>query len=231
MLKLGFIIFVILIVVFIVFWNRNSKKYEISSLDDDRLVLIDPTKQGFFDIVMNYSTQDYWSRRFIDDVREITDLCISPFYTVFLIDPSIDKKGNIVFKNRRAEVDRSFNWWKDKISKMPSIEGKSWKMGNEVQYLAFLVYLINYLVNDQNWLIDDVFNVILCDGNKIAEAGSFSFYIKILSCSDTENPGYYLVGGLQSYEHFPLYEVGFELQPKEKKNKGSWCCVAWPVLS
>ena len=130
--------------------KADVKANDIISLKDERLVLIDPTSKSFFDNVLGYVTEDkklIFVTEFVEAIKKVKAEGISPFWKP-IYDPSLD--GNkIVFKaGRTPATHHSYNFWKQKVEKMPTVEGIKWKIGTEYQYYAFLTWLINQLISN-----------------------------------------------------------------------------------
>lgn len=133
--------------------KAESRKTEtetttITSLADNRLVLINPQEPGFFDEVLNYGAigdgvnDNVYIREWFDAVAEVKEARIKEFYRT-IYDPS-DAGDNLVAftKGKKPAIRHSYNWWVETASNMPAVEGRHWSVATEYQYYAFLVWLI-----------------------------------------------------------------------------------------
>ena len=226
----------------------KTRNLEIISLSDEKLMLVDPTIEGFYDIVLNYTAADN-VQAFIEAIREVQEVGVTPFYRP-IMDPSFEG-DNIVFrKGNIPAINHSFSFWKQKAKKMFAVEGKEWKLGTEYQYYAFLVHLINLLVA-KGWEISAAISAVVHDSKELGnyrnsrnsknsqdnleKTGSreacglydLSNTFKILACSN-EDPGLWLAGARycdDSYD-FPLATLNFKLGVDFEY----FCSVGWLVL-
>ena len=139
---------------------KRERNMEIKSLSDKRLVKIDPSSEGFFDnILKGFNPSTYDEFCFIEAVDEVKSTKIPEFW-IPIFDPSHDGEKIVFRKNLIPAVGHSFNWWKNEVNRMKPVESKSWNIGTNFQYIAFLVWLINSLV-DTGWSIENAMNAIL----------------------------------------------------------------------
>lgn len=211
-----------------------SKKYGqkrelgIVSLDDERLVRIDPTSEGFFENVLGYVTENEQIKAFIEAIKEVQEAELRPFWKP-IYDPSLDGE-EVVFKaGSIPAVRNSYDFWK--------------------QNYAFLVWLINILVK-KGWTIEEALKAVVLDskdlghycnskiakqdleetGNrKVCEIYDLANTYKIFSCSNKEVGGFWLGGGRYGNLSFryPLADLDhFDIVDND-------CCdgVGWLVLS
>ena len=145
------------------FWKEPL---EILSLSDDRLVYIDTREEGFYDNVLNYVTENPCVVQFQKIVSIVKKLNLPPFYTTRFMpfiqetvrfkpkrkdeserDYAMHKKllsfSRVAFSKDAEKNVTTYGNWKKLVIKMPSLEKRNWHIGNEYQYCAFIVYLIN----------------------------------------------------------------------------------------
>lgn len=194
--------------------EESMKHWWINSVNDPRLLLVDPTKKNFFDNVTNFRSSDKKIQEFIEYVKlvkyKVDDGKLSLFYKP-IMDPSFTFK-EASNENVNEAVDKCFIKWlrkeshwrqywygmdwipyeegfdkpREKLAIIPRdiaitflrhnypacnlpllffenrIEeyrgqlqiysplkgGYKWRVGSLIHYIAFLVYLINSLVED-----------------------------------------------------------------------------------
>lgn len=225
------------------FGRFGKRKLGIVSTEDKRLVFIDPTSEGFFDNVLGYITDREDIRDFQEAVKEVKAEKIGPFWKP-IYDPSLDDIGEVRFKaERRPEVGHPYNFWKQKAEEMSSVEGYTWKLGTEYQYYAFLVWLVNRLVNEGQCIAYAMRHVILDSGDlgiygngrkkylkttgtgKVCEIYDLANTYKILECS---NGGYWVASGdcTTRSEDCPLAT----LEHREDVEEEFEYAVGWLVL-
>ena len=193
----------------------NLRYMEIKSLSDERLMLINPTAQGFYDRVLQFKTEDKDINAFIRAVYEVQEAELTPFWRL-VMDPS-EIGGKITYLKRKLPaIGHSYNWWKDEAEKMPSVEDKIWLLGSEYQYYADEVDLINQLV-EAGYPLDKAIEGIVLNStefghyvnSKEAKKGEFERTgsrelcgrydlgntCKILRCSDVKVGGFWIAGG------------------------------------
>lgn len=142
--------------------QRNMK---IVSLDDKRLMRIDPTEKGFFDNVLCYETQSDSINDFIEAVCEVKEEKLSTFW-IPIYDVSLCNDDVLFEKGYYAAVGHSFSFWKEKLKRMYTVSEKHWEIGSEYQYYAFLVWLINMLVKT-GWKIDNAIKAVVIDSKEL----------------------------------------------------------------
>ena len=138
----------------------KERNMEIKSLSDERLVMINPLVEGFYDNVLcKYKAITYDGVDFLEAVDEVKHSNVAPFWRP-IFDPAYNGEGIVFQKNLVPAIGHSFEWWKTESDKMSPVEGKKWKLGSNFQYIAFLVWLINSLV-EFGWTIEDAVNSVL----------------------------------------------------------------------
>lgn len=137
----------------------------ITELTDRRLILINPQEEGFFDAVLNFRLDNDYINAFIEAVEEVKDEKLEVFYKT-IYDPSEDGDEIVYKKGNKPAAGHSYNWWVEKASKMPAVEGRQWKLASEYQYYAFLVWLINQLVKSGK-SVEEALNQVLNDSNEL----------------------------------------------------------------
>ena len=197
-------------------YTKKAKLGTITSLTDERLVLINPQEDGFFDGVINFMSTNSNINAFIKTISEVKATMLEPFYKP-IYDPA--KNGNIIAyqKGKKPAVGHSYNWWVKTASKMSAVSGRHWHLATEYQYYAFLVWLINQLVKGDK-SVDVAIKMVVLDSKELGhyydsenstededfeDTGSrcvcgvydLANTYKILSCSNKEAGGFWLGGG------------------------------------
>lgn len=212
-------------------FGKYSKKTEtttITSLTDNRLVKIDPQELGFFDEVLNFKSTNKNINDFIKAVAEVKKAKIEAFYRP-IYDPS-DAGDHMVtyMKGMRPAIGHSYNWWVKTAFNMPAVEGRHWCVATEYQYYAFLVWLINQLINAGK-TVEETLNQTLIDSKELGHyynsegstkgddfeltgsrciCGIYDLVnvFKILECSNQRAGGFWHGGGdyLNNSDNYPL---------------------------
>lgn len=154
---------------------------------------------------------------FIEAVTEVKVAKIKSFYRP-IYDPSDERDHMVAYKKgKKPAVDHSYNWWVETAEKMPTVESRPWHLATEYQYYAFLVWLINQLVQAGKSVGEVLEQVVIdskelghyCNSEHSTNAERFeqtgSRYIcgvfdlvntnKILACSDEKAGGFWFAGG------------------------------------
>lgn len=204
------------------------RRMEIKDTFDERLIMIDPTQEVFFDKVLGYSGDDIEDacdkkrvEKFIEAIKEVKAIKLAPFWRP-IFDPTIIDAGynkKVVFeKGMNVVLGYSYNFWNSKAKEM-RVERNStlrWSLGTEYQYYAFLVWLINQLVESGILLKEAMLAItkgsyfytnsincgVLTTGRKKAPCGVYDLNItaKILRCSNTKLNGFWLAASYGSYD-------------------------------
>ena len=197
-------------------YTKKAEPVTITSLTDERLVLINPQEHGFFDAVINFKSTNSDINAFIEAISEVKAAKLEPFYKP-IYDPSED--GNIIAyqKGKKPAVGHSYNWWVETASKMSAVDGRHWRLATEYQYYTILLWLINQLVKGDK-SVDVAIKMVVLDsrelghyddsensteGKDFEDTGSrcvcgvydLANTCKILSCSDKEAGGFWFGGG------------------------------------
>ena len=226
---------------------ERKRNLEIESLSDERLVMVDTTKEGFYDNVLNFVSENDDIQAFVKAVREVKDVGTEPFYRP-VMDPSLEGDKVVYKKGKKPAVGHSYNWWVKAVKAMPAVEEKNWKIGTEYQYYAFLVQLINRLV-EAGWSIEKAIEAVVLDSKELGHywnsedalydfetTGNRKVYgvydlantCKFLACSNEEVGGFWAAGGLYDNFsfHYPLADLClFNYVGNDRLNG-----VAWLVL-
>ena len=197
--------------------KRQAEATLIKALTDIRLVRIDPQEDGFFEDVLNLGSEDNAINAFIEAVAEVKAENLEAFYRP-IYDPSEVSDHMVTYqKGKRPAVGHTYIWWVKTASKMPSVEGRQWKIATEYQYYAFLVWLINQLVKDGK-SVELAVKMVVLDSKEIGHyrdsenstkgadfenTGSrcvcgvydLANTYKFLSCSNEEAGGFWIGGG------------------------------------
>lgn len=167
------------------FWEEPL---EILSLSDYRLVYIDTREEGFYDNVLNYVTENPCVVQFQEIVSIVKKLNLPPFFTTRFM-PFIQESSRFKPK-RRDESEREYKMhkkllsfsrvafskdaeknvttygnWEKLVIKMQSVEKRNWHIGNEYQYCAFIVYLINSIA--EMYSISKSIEMVLLNSNEL----------------------------------------------------------------
>ena len=232
-------------------FDKYGKKteLEIKSLKDKRLINIDLSSKWFFHAILAFNTYDKEIRKFKEAVAEVKKAHLTPFWRP-VMDPSIEE-GNVVYKKgNKPATGYSFNRWCQMTSEMPAVEGKTWKVGTEYQYYAFLVWLINQLVEGYGWSVKEAIEAVVYDSKELGHYNnskkamhdfettgsreSCGVYdlantFKIIDCSNTEARGFWLAGG--DWSCFSYNCPLAELIRNNYVGIDYIYCVGWLVLS
>ena len=196
--------------------KKQAEATTITALTDSRLILINPQEDGFFDAVLNSKSDSDRINAFIEAVEEVKAEKLEIFYKT-IYDPSEDGDKIVYKKGNKPAVGYSYNWWVEKASKMPAVEGRQWHLATEYQYYAFLVWLINQLVKSGK-SVEEAMNQVVLDSKELGHyydsenstrgkdfelTGSrrvcgvydLANTFKILRCSNKEAGGFWLAGG------------------------------------
>lgn len=226
------------------FGKFGKRKLEFLSLKDERLVKVDTSEEGFYEIVLSCTATDENIREFCNAILEVKEVNVKPFYRP-IMDPSLCDNEVIYLRGKMPAVGYSFNWWKNAVKKMPAVEGRQWSIGTEYQYYAFLVFLINNLVK-AGWDIDCAIKAIVknsndlghyCNSSKLAfeDTGSrencgiydLANTFKILACTN-EDGEFWIASGayICSADVCTLANIFKSREKNEEILSG----VAWLVL-
>ena len=228
----------------------RQRELGIVSTEDARLLMIDPTSDGFFANVLEYVAEDEAVRKFIEAVREVQEAKVSKFW-IPIYDPSIKGK-EVVFKAGNAPaVGHSFNFWKEEAGKMPTVDGKHWSIGSEYQYYAFLVWIVNSKL-ESGWNVADAIKAVVLDSKELEHYYKYNNWdtwlyfektgsrevcgvydlentLKLLSCTNEVAGGFWVAGGVHGSFNHPLAELyHFD---RDDVDDDYNTCVGWLVLS
>lgn len=224
--------------------KRNLK---ITSLGDELLMMVNTSENSFYDKVLDYTSENDNIQKFIKAIREVQQVGIEPFYRP-VIDPSIEGDKVVYKKGKKPAVGYSFNKWVKAVKAMPAAEGKSWKLGTEYQYYAFLVQLINQLVAI-GWDVKRAIEAVVLDSKELGHywnsknalhdfemTGSREFCgvcdlantYKLLTCSIEEVGGFWVAGGYCG--NFSNYGPLADLHHVDDVDNDDINGVAWLVL-
>lgn len=217
-------------------FGKYGKKteLEIKSLNDERLILIDPSFEGFFDTVLDFYPDSKFDsdiiniRNFKEAVKDVKGVELIPFWRP-VMDPSMEGENVVYKEGNEPATGYSFNWWCQKATEMPTVDGKTWKVSTEYQYYAFLVWLINKLVESRSMSVKKAIEAVVldsfelgyyCNSRNVKVKGYFeptgsrevcgvydlANNFKIIDCSNTEAGGFWLAGGnfLKLGHFYPL---------------------------
>lgn len=225
----------------------------ILSLSDERLHLVDTTTENFYKNVLEFKSRNPNIKAFCKAIQEVQEAGVEPFYRPIL-DPSIENGKIIYEKGKEPAVGIKYVDWLKYVERMKSVEGKRWKIGSEYQYYAFLVELINQLV-ESGWKIKDAMNAVILDSK---ELGNYSdpkssiketrektgsreicgYYdlantFKILTCTNRSDIAWYAGGAIGFFsDTYPLADLVY-LQYNEGYKDIFFAIdygVAWLVL-
>ena len=225
----------------------------ILSLSDERLHLVDTTTENFYKNVLEFKSKNPNIKAFCKAIQEVQEVGVKPFYRPVL-DPSIENGKVIYEKGKEPAIGILYTDWLKFVKRMNSVEGKRWKIGSEYQYYAFLVELINQLV-ESGWKIKDAMNAVIIDSRALGnysdpkssiketreKTGSreiCGYYdlantFKILSCTNRPDIAWYAGGAIGFFsDSYPLaYLINLEYKGEyEKTFYAIDYGVAWLVL-
>ena len=199
------------------FGNYTKKEATtITTLTDYRLIKINPQEDGFFDAVLNFKSTDDDINAFIEAMAEVKDAKLKSFYRP-IYDPSEYDNKIVYQKGKKPAVGHSYNWWVEKASKMPAVEGRQWRLINEYEQYATFMWLVNQL-KKAGKSDDEILNQIVKDSKELGHyydsknstegdgfeltgsRGVCGLYdlantYKILACSNEEAGGFWFAGG------------------------------------
>ena len=146
-------------------FGKKRKLDDIVELSDNRLKMINTLEEGFYNKILDYESNNEEIKRFCCSVRCVKEERTEPFFRPTM-DPSL-KNGWVVYKkeNKPATMKKT-DWWLEAVTAMPAVEGRHWKIGTEYQYYAFLVYLINSLV-ESGWTIDKAIEAVVVRSDEL----------------------------------------------------------------
>lgn len=161
---------------------------EIVSLQDSRLEYIDTRSKGFYDLVLDYKSNETRIIKFQQAIQDIKEWNLPPFYipkikVAYSYASFRDSEGNrqtiekVTFPYLRSRFFHlTYRKWNQLVKDIPPIEGKSWNIGSELQYYAYLVYLINKHIN-KGCTIKQAIEKVTFDSTSIVDK-CFRFYIR-----------------------------------------------------
>ena len=210
---------------------KERKNLEILNLADERLLKVDPSREGFFKKIFENAFKEPLIKNFCQNVEEIQQAGLDPFWRPTL-DPSLVENKIVFNHGLKPATGNSFNWWKTKTEGMNPVEKKYWKVGTGGQYYAYLVDLINKLV-ESGWSINKAMTEVVinsrtlghycnvkgalhafeCTGSReICGVCDHANTIKILACTDNEDVDFLLAGGCYLSNSFqnPLADLCYD---------------------
>lgn len=224
----------------------RKRNLEITSLSDERLVMVNPMEAGFYDNVLNFKSENDDIQKFVEAVCEVQEVGVEPFYRP-VMDPSLEGEKIVYVKGRKPAVGHSYNWWVKAVNAMPAVEGKKWQIGTQYQYYAFLVQLNNSLVED-GWSLEKSIKTVVLNSKELGHywnslnvlndettgnkevCGFFDLTntCKLLSCTNEEVGGFWVAGGYCFFDsyYFPLADL-YHYFDVDRDYSNS---VAWLVL-
>ena len=227
--------------------KKTELETDIKSLNDKRLINIDPSSVGFFDIVLKFNTNNKEICIYKEAVEEVRATELTPFWRP-VMDPSIVGNKVIYQKGNKPATGYTLNEWRHWTTEMPKVDGKTWKVGIEYQYYAFLVWLINKLVKSCGWSENRAMEAVVLDSrelghyyssinyhlettgsSKICEVFDLGNTQKILDCSNTEFGGMWHAGGNFNHRSFRYPLANLSHYDDGDINYG--LDVGWLVLS
>ena len=142
---------------------RKKREKEIISPSD--LLRVDPSEDGFYEKVLNYTSKNNDVQAFIEAIHEVQKVGIAPFYRP-VMDPSFEG-GEVVYKKgNKPGVGRSYTFWRQEVKELPVVEGKNWKLGTPYQYYVFLTWLINQLV-ETGWDVKKAIEAVVIHSEEL----------------------------------------------------------------
>lgn len=185
----------------------KSKESYFFTKYDKNFILVDTLELGFYDNILNFESDDESIRLFISAVKLLKNtLNVHPFYKP-IMDLTVDMDGRFVISpNMNFPLDLSVDLWEEAIKrKMPKYYGCPWVLGDQYQYYAFLVYLINRMVKF-GWKLEDAIDAVVNNSNKIRQKepvlGMTTNYEEFLGLYNLTVTAKYLRNGSFSNIHY-----------------------------
>lgn len=212
---------------------------------EEMFPIVEASKLSLNDNFMKYKPQTKEQKRLKKSLEQSTKEGLKDFRRS-IMDPSIDEDGKITFKSgNKPAVGKNSYWWEENAKAfMPE---KDSKQGILKEYDAFLGTLIKYLVNEENWSVENAWKAVCDDSKKLghywnSENAKYTFEptgsrpvgkwndlantYKIVGNSET---GFSLCGGdyYDGSNFYPLAVVNSDFGPDDIRNFS----VGWVVLS
>lgn len=188
---------------------------------------------------------------FIEDVKILQDVEeLKAFYKPNM-DPGVNLRSKedefwpiTYVKGFDYAVNYGIKEWIDIIEKLPKVSDKKWKFGNEYQYLAFMVWLINMLVANGMTIEEAIYNMVVdssdignydyfkkTGSDKIGRVYDLATNQKLVKCLNSN--GYFLCSGSTYETGFskPIVSMEYCANEKELKNSYNMARVtAWLII-
>lgn len=138
-------------------YGKERKKV----IDEDCLVTIDPSAEGFFDFILDFKTDNPVIQSFLDAVKEVSEANVGAF-SVPTLYPTLDV-GCIMFQSYNwYEQNKSFNWWAKMVKRLRKFDGRQWGIGTEYQYYSLLVFFIKETIEvNYDYSLEDAIKLVL----------------------------------------------------------------------
>ena len=139
--------------------NISKKEFE------EIFPIVEASKLSLKDSFMKHKPQTEEQKRLKKSLEQSIKEGLKDFRRP-IMDPSIDKDGNITFKEgNKPAVGENCYWWEENAKAfMPQ---KDSRQGILKEYDAFLGTLIKYLVDDEKWSVKDAWTAVCNDSKKL----------------------------------------------------------------
>lgn len=212
----------------------NNKKFDICKLTDDRLIKVDPTTKGFFDNILSVVSEDETIKEVIKAMQEVKEAKLTTFWVPKYLPTIIGNKIMFIKKEDNVITGGRFKALQIKVEEIASVEEKQWRIGTEYQYYAFLVYIINLLVDDGMEIIETIKLFFCYTKKEVDEKGIGKAKNKIydmiirrmmLGCSNKKVGGFWIAG-----EDFFKDSIG-DIKYCENIDEVIFNGVPWAILA
>lgn len=222
-------------------YGKERKKV----IDEDCLVTIDPSAEGFFDFILEFKTDNQLIQSFLDAVKEVSEANVGAF-SVPTLYPILDG-GCIMFQSYNwYERNMPFNWWAKMAKRLREVDGRQWSVGTEYQYYSLLVFFIKETIElNYDYSLEDAIKLVLnpklfCekvifkDANKniILSENTMRIMINIgkvgqmIASTNINSPGHWITQNVRE-RNGSLADISFSCDDDIRSFKGP----AWLVIN
>ncbi len=165
---------------------------KVAKVKDEHLFrLIDSSKINFEEYFWNYEPRSYYSKAFKDYLLKAVDEGVKAFYCP-ICAPSVEN-DNIVFKvGEKVAVGYSIEWWREAAKKYKP--EKNSRIGNRDEYIIFMAFLINLLI-ENGWTVEDAWSGVCNDSRNMGNFLTRSPSIE--NAGSCEMVGFYDLGNVR----------------------------------
>lgn len=222
-------------------YGKERKKV----IDEDCLVTIDPSAEGFFDFILEFKTDNPLIQSFLDAVKEVSEANVGPF-SVPTLYPTFDGGCIMFLSDNWYEHNMPFNWWVKMAKRLSEVDGRQWSIGTEYQYYSLLVFFIketiknNYdysleyaikLVLDSNLFCERVIfeyanNNIILSENTMRIMRNIGKVGQMIASTNINSPGHWITQNVRM-NNGPVADITFTCDDDSRSFKGP----AWLVIN